>query len=117
VDARRNNKRPRNAIWTKAEMLCAEPYRVEVSTIEKGAGAAFAGWSLVWDIEKATRIFSRTRRRQEAESSGFLEVNAGTEKGMTNLLLRGKTAERSQNPEPFCLQVRTRIRPFGCPIM
>jgi len=74
----------------KAEMLWAGPYRVEVSMLEKGAVAAFAGWSRGCGIEKVSRIFSRTRRRQEAESSEFLEVKAGTEKGMTNLLLRGK---------------------------
>jgi hypothetical protein len=41
-EARRKNSTPRIATWAMADILCAEPYRVEVLTLEKKAGAPFA---------------------------------------------------------------------------
>src|SRR5512136_2775460 len=65
-------------------------------------------------LRRATRIFSRTRRRQEKEASEFPEVNSGTEKGMTDLLRRRVTDKRSAHLGPLSLQVRTRGIEIGC---
>jgi hypothetical protein len=70
-------------------MPCAEPYRVDVSMLENGAGAPFAEYNLVCGRERARQKFSETRRNQEEDSAEFPEEDSGIKKGMTDLLLRG----------------------------
>jgi len=113
VDARTRSSPPRIATCAKAEMPCAEPYRVDVSTLENGAGAPFAECNLVCGRDRARRIFSETRRNQEEDCSEFPEEDCGIKKGMTDLLLRGG-GRANFPPAPLCLQVRTRICAFGC---
>src|SRR5258708_9522613 len=57
-EARRKNSTPRIAAWARAEILCAEPYRVEVLTLEKKAGAPFAEKVTGLQDRKSTRLNS-----------------------------------------------------------